>query len=195
MLPNREEVVAAVRAWRDNLNQRVPYHLDWDEDPSAPYFTDKPAWDSYGSLMLWLAYAHQPKLKRPLDFVEDWSSDPAFRACTRKGWFGLRNPKAAFGQLVLSCEWWLPCPLPGVISLTDLGGNEKQVGSTFDLLNQLDDLNARTWRADKQLLEEWAAAGAGYQAPLEVGARFAFSLFHQLAQKSLEHRLPMLLDY
>lgn len=25
-LPSREEVLAAVRAWRDNLNQRVPNH-------------------------------------------------------------------------------------------------------------------------------------------------------------------------
>ncbi|MBT9588610.1 hypothetical protein IV102_35055 [bacterium] len=193
--PDRDEALCAARSWREALNRGKDYQLDWEEDPTGPYFTDKPAWDAHGSLMLWFAYAAQPKMKRPQGYVDDWSSDPAFRACARKGWFGPKNPQAAFGQMVLGCEWWLPCQLPGVLCLDDIGGNEKQVGSSIDLLKQLDDLNARTWQADKKQLQEWVAEGVEYQAPMELGARFALSVFHNLAQKSIEHRLPMLLDY
>ena len=193
--PTRDEVFPSVIAWREALNRSKDFRLDWEEDPTGPYFTDKPTWDAYGSLMLWHAYAAYPKMKRPQGFVDDWSSDPAFRACTRKGWLGTKNPFAAFGQLVLGCEWWLPCQLPGVLRINDVGGEEKQVGSSFDLLKQLDDLNAQTWRADVKQLQEWAAAGVDFQAPMELGARYALAVFHHLAQKAIENRLPMVLDY
>lgn len=194
--PGREEVLPSVKAWREALKRTNDFVVDWEEDPDAPYFTDKPTWDAYGSLMLWHAYTAHPKMKRPQGFVDDWSKDAAFRACSRKGWFGsLKNPFAAFGQLVLGCEWWLPCKLPGVLRIDDVGGSEKQVGSSIDLLKQLDDLNAQTWRADSKQLQEWRAAGVDFQAPMEVGARYALAVFQELAKKSIEHRLPMILDY
>jgi hypothetical protein len=39
--------------------------------------------------MLWAAYDEQPELSRPSHYVEEWSEDPAYKACTADG-FGSR---------------------------------------------------------------------------------------------------------
>jgi hypothetical protein len=56
-------------------------------------------------------------------------------------------------------------------------------------------LNSRTWRAEIDRLAAWRREGSEYRAPLETGAKFAFALLRDLADKSVANRLPMLLDY
>lgn len=187
-LPDSKTVYEDVSAWRQWLNDGE-VAFDWNEDPAGQYFTDKPNWDCLGSLILWAAYSAQPHLKRPEGFVEDWASDPAFLACSNAQFRG------CYGVGLLTCEWWLPCELPGVAMLSDLGGREIQVGSSLDLLAELDRLNSATWRASEEQIATWSKESPEHQSALDVGARFAFAVLRQLAQKSIEHRLPMLLDY
>ena len=46
--------------WRDTLSAALSTHLRgplrWDEGMGPDYFTDKPAWDCYGSLLVWAAH-------------------------------------------------------------------------------------------------------------------------------------------
>src|SRR5687768_14062080 len=49
-LTDPAEVTELVLAWRTALSAAIGQELEWIEDPSAPVFTDKPAWDGYGSL-------------------------------------------------------------------------------------------------------------------------------------------------
>jgi hypothetical protein len=193
---NPAEVEQDLHSWRQMLNQG-PFKgnpLDWHESASAPYFTDKPDWDAYASLQLWAAYSFQPKMKRPDEFVEDWEGDPAYQACSYNG--ELKPKPATQCQLVLGCEWWLPCSVPGIFQLVPPGRDTPvQVGSSLDLVEELEKLNARTWKASEEQLADWMRAGSEPRAPLEQGAKFAFAVFLELARQATQNKLPMLLDY
>lgn len=187
-----DQIRSAVLSWREGLSEGLRESLiealDWNETPEAPYFTDKPAWDCYADLILWAAYQEQPQLSRPIAHVEEWSEDPAYKACTADG-FGSRYSH------LYDVELWLPCSFGFVFEAEHVGGNPVMVGSSVALSRQLDDLNRRTWQAGADLLDKWAFDGSEFGAPLEEGARFAFALFSRLAKHAVEHRLPMLVDW
>ena len=63
------------------------------------------------------------------------------------------------------------------------------------LLAQLDELNDRTWKADASQVHASRIAGAAPGSTLKTSAKFAFSLFLELAQAAAKHQLPMKLDY
>jgi hypothetical protein len=69
------------------------------------------------------------------------------------------------------------------------------VGSTTTLRRQLDDLNAATWKADARAVADWSREPLVEDAPLEICARYAFSVLLGLARQAVEHKLPMKLDY
>jgi hypothetical protein len=52
-----ERMRNAVLAWREGLGRALRPHLDapldWSESPEAPWFTGRPGWDGFGSLVLW----------------------------------------------------------------------------------------------------------------------------------------------
>jgi hypothetical protein len=188
-----EEIRPGVVAWRDQLSQalgnNISRPLDWDESASAPYFTDKPAWDSYGSLLLWAAYSEHPKLQRPTECVEDLDEDPAYQFSSNLEF------KTAYSQLLRDVEIWLPVDFPFTFGASDPVGNEVYIGSSVDLVRQLEDLNRRTWNADASTIAEWRREGAEHLAPLETGARFAFAIMLDLARAAAKHRLILKLDY
>jgi hypothetical protein len=167
------------------LADRLPAPLDWDESAGSPYFTDKPTWDCYSDLLLWAAYKEQHHLPRPEQHVDEWSEDPAYRLSSRTGF------QTSYSHL-FDVELWFPCEFGFVFHTEDIGGNEILVGSSITLLEQLQKLNSRTWRADSELLHQWD--GADHGAPLEAGARFAFALFSDLTSEAIKHSLPMCLD-
>jgi hypothetical protein len=81
-----DQIRPTVLAWRDSLSAALAGHLgsnlEWDERQDPPYFTDKPTWDCYSDLMLWAAYNEQGQLRPPVEHVENWSEDPAYRLVT-----------------------------------------------------------------------------------------------------------------
>ena len=189
---DRDQIRAMVLAWRDNLSASLTEHLaeplDWDEGEEAPYFTDKPSWDCYSDLLLWAAYDEQQHLRRPVQHVDDWSQDSAYRLGTQ---LGVRSSYTHLWDV----ELWLPCKFGFVFQTDDVNGNEVLVGSSRMLIEQLQSLNDRTWRVDSDTLRQWRREGADHGASLEVGARFAFALIFELATEAVEHRLPMRLDW
>lgn len=64
-----EEVLDIVVRWRAGLTAGLGSNmtdpLNWAESADGEYFTDKPAWDGYGSLALLAAYEEHPQLARP----------------------------------------------------------------------------------------------------------------------------------
>jgi hypothetical protein len=196
-----EEIRSGVLGWRNALNRGLVSHLrgplDWDESAASPYFTDKPGWDCYGALVLWAAYAEHPDLQRPSKnplcrpdrTTGDWRDDPAFRRSTAAG------VATRYDQLLDGAEVWLPGEHEFVFQADWPGGSEIRVGATGSLLRQLDALNSSTWKATAPELEGWRSDAADFDAPLETGARFGFSVLRFLAGKAAQHRLPMLLDY
>ena len=181
-----------VQEWRAGVSAALTDHLaeplDWDESLNAPYFTDKPGWDCHTALMLWAAYDEQPHLERPNLPVEHLTADPAFCACTDEE-FGSRYSQ------ILQPTIWLPNDFRFLFESDFVGGDQRMFGSSRELAWQLDDLNQRTWNASQQTLETWLREGAEFGAPLETSARFAFAIFKTAADQSVQHRLPMLMDW
>lgn len=140
--PNRRAAaIRAVRRWQQQLARqlRLP-NIEWNDDPEGEYETDKPAWDSYGALMLWAAYEE------------------------------LSDAQALTGESIV-------------------------VGSSLHLLAALKHLNSCTWAASDHQIRTWRYDGAKYGGSLETSAQFGFSIFFELAQRSVAARLPMKLDY
>ena len=180
--------VDAVILWRDRLRRELAIAgLDWNESPDAGYATDKPAWDGYGALILWAAYDELPKAKRR-PTAEGWDKDSAYLTSSM-------NPHSRYRHLLANTEIWLPVDFPSPRRTVGISGDSVVLGSSLRLLAELRDLNSRTWNANDELLSQWRSDGAPHGAPLETSARFAFSIFYDLAQRSVSARLPMKLDY
>lgn len=182
-----------VLKWRKRISRALQNQLsapvDWNEESDAPYFTDKPNWSCYCDLLLWAAYEEQRIFQKPKERLDDLTTDPAYRASTADGF------ESRYSHLLNGVELWLPCDFAFVATVPDIVDNEIQIGSSTTLLSQLQELNRRTWNADSSVLENWRYSGAEADAPVEIGARFAFAVFVQLAELSVQHSLPMKLDY
>ena len=180
-------------AWRsalsDSLGSKIALPLDWDEALEAPYFTGRPGWDGFGSLVLWAAYAEHPALRRPATLPEEWDNDPALMRSNVAGF------RSRYSHLVRNVELWLPSPFEFTFEGEDIDGRRVVVGSTTTLRRQLDDLNAATWKADANTVAGWGREPLAAEAPLELCARYAFAVLLDLARRAVEHKLPMKLDY
>jgi hypothetical protein len=200
-----ERILHAVLAWRDNLGAslggragraaqppetplEVP--LDWDERLDAPYFTGRPGWDGFGSLVLWAAYVEHPSLAAPADLPEEWDNDPALLRSNAEGF------RSRYSHLVRNVELWLPAAFAFTFEGEDVDGRRVVIGSATTLARQLAELNAATWKAGDADLATWARRPpAPSRATLELRARYAYAVLMGLARRAVEHRLPMKLDF
>jgi hypothetical protein len=173
-----EEVIrAAVLRWRDGLTRslgdRLAGPLDWDESGPAPCFTDKPGWDGYGGALLLAAHDEHPELPPPAVVSADWPDDPAYQAASAPG------AGSRYAQL-LTPDLWLPCRFDFTVRTRDLTGEEVELGSSVALLDQLQLLSARH-HLDGD--------------PLSAAASAGLSVLLSLAERSVAHRVPMMLDF
>jgi hypothetical protein len=189
----RRRLQKEVATWRKRISKQlrgyIQGEIEWDESPGAPYFTDKPGWESYVALALWAAYDDHPGLPRPITVVEDWTTDPAWKASAAEGF------RTQYEHVIQGPEIWLPVEFQSTLKTKDVRGKRITVGSSQSLLRELNLLNERTWRADATALKQWRFDGPGPRDSLEPNARFGLALFLDLCEKSVAHRLPMKLDY
>lgn len=180
-------------AWRDMLSGALSTHLSgplrWDEGMGPDYFTDRPAWDCYGSLLVWAAHEEHAGTDLPYTPLENWAQHPAVILSRAEGF------RSRYGQLLHGTEFWLPTAFEFTFKAQDPAGNEIVFGSADTLLQQLRTLNEKTWGADARTLAAWLRAGAVHGGPFETAARFGFAVMYNLAERAAEMRLPMKLDY
>lgn len=186
-------VQEAVLAWRErlaaSLEGTLEIDLDWDETADGLYFTGRPGWDGFGSLVLWAAYAEHPALRRPASLPEEWDDDPAL---VRSNGATFRS---RFSHLVRNVELWLPAPFDVTFEGEDLEGRRIVMGSAATLARQLADLNAATWKSRPGEIASWASRAPAHDAALEGKARHAFAVLSDLAAKAVEGALPIKLDF
>ena len=188
--PEPSDPVAVVNTWMASLRQHagVETTFAWDDAPDGEYFTDKPAWDCYGALVLWAAYDENPPKERLSTATDQWSADTAYAIAST-------NRSSRYRHLVANTEVWIPSDFDEPFSAPMPAGGPAVIGSSVRLLSELQTLNRRTWQAGGRDIELWRQEGAEYGAPLEKSAKMGFAVFHELASKSVDLRLPMKLDY
>ena len=183
----------AILAWRgvlnESLGERIALPLDWNEAADAPYFTGRPGWDGFGSLVLWAAYAEHSAVRRPSSLPEEWDNDPVLVRSNAQG------VRSRYSHLVRNVELWLPGPFDFTFEGEDVDGRRVVMGSVATLRRQLEDLNGATWKADEDVVVTWGRDSLAADAPLEQNARYAFAVLLDLTRRAVEHRLAMKLDY
>jgi len=188
-----QKIGSAIEAWRSTLSaslaNNIARPLDWDETVAAPYFTGRPGWDGFGSLVLWAAYAENPALRRPDILPEEWDNDPALIRSNASGF------RSRYSHLVRNVELWLPAPFEFTFEGEDVDGRRVVVGSTMTLRRQLDELNVATWKASAAVVGQWGREPPAEDTALELCARYAFAILLDLSRAAVERRLPMKMDY
>lgn len=177
--PGLDRVVRnAVLTWRDGLELGLGDGLeapfDWAEAPDSPCFTEKLGWDGYGATLLLAAHDEHPELPLPSGMSPDWPDDPAYVAATAEG------AASRFDQVLIP-ELWLPHRLGFTFRTQDVTGQDVEVGSSPDLLDQLQTLQAGHPSDGDQSLAGIAHAG--------------LELLVRLAEHAVRQRLPMKLDF
>ncbi len=191
--PDIQEVLQDILSWRVDLTRslgdRIAHPLEWSEDLEAPYYTGRPGWDGFGSLVLWAAYAEHPAMRRPASLPEEWDDDPVLLRSNVAGF------RSRYSHLVRNVELWLPHAFEFTFEGEDVDGRRVVVGSTATLRRQLEELNTVTWKADPDIVATWGRDAVPDDAPLEQNARYAYAVLLDLAERSVELQLPMKLDY
>lgn len=187
------EIMELVCMWRDALLASLAEHVGdvspWNESAEHDYVTDKPTWDGLGGLRLWAAYSAHPDMTMPAVLPENWVDDPALAASLADG------PDCRYKHIVRNVELWIPLDFPFTLRSEDAAGNERELGSTVQLLRDLDRLNAETWGADPDALAQWRQGFCKVGDPIEVTAKAGFGIFRHLAHWAVQNHMPMILDY
>lgn len=183
----------AVLAWRDGLSRRLvdrlPVPLDWDETDQAPGFSGRPGWHGLAALVLWAAYAEHPAVRPPTRLPEELDSDPILQRTKADGF------RSRYAHLVRNVELWLPQAFDFIVEGEDVDGRRVVMGSAAMLRRQLEDLNGATWKARPRSIAGWAGRDLPDTASVEENARYAFAVLLGLADRAVEHRLPMKVGY
>ncbi len=185
-------IMDCIRLWRYSLSKGLSKFLvpilEWEERPDTPYFTDKPDWDGYACLLLMAAHHEHPEMPKPEKATNEWGGDPAFVASTADDF------KSRFNHILLP-ELWLPVDFGSVFRSEDLAGQEVPLGSSMELLRELEILNSETVRGSDYDIAQWIYDGPGSEQRFNEAARFGLAMFLHHARLSVKHRLPMKLDY
>lgn len=190
---SEDETRAAILEWRTGLatelNSYLPEGLNWSEESSTPYYTDKPDWNGYGALMLWAAYAEHPEIARPAAVIKEWHESSVLKASQAQGF------SSEFPTLVKGVELWLPGQFNFIFMASDATGEEVMMGATGQLQAELVKLNQMTWRAVDEDINEWRRVIDPNTNSFDELARFGYSIFSSLVEEAVKHELPIKMDY
>ena len=183
----------AIYDWREvlteGLGDQLEEPLEWNEALDTPYYTDRPHWDGYGALVL-LAALEENAHHSPPDIIdEQWTEHPAYLESKADNF-----ENTEYLQILMP-ELWLPADFPFTFRFMDLTGHTLAIGSATRLLEQLRLLNDRTFKGDEQERELWCLEAPKSGGSFQHAARFGLGMFLELAEKAVENRLPLKLDY
>jgi hypothetical protein len=102
--------------------------------------------------------------------------------------------KSRFAQLY-DVEIWLPCAFTFKFKAPDVAGAEVWFGSSPELLKQLRRLGEESSQLSSGHQQQANREGTDEPGSFAQSARFGLEMFLRLSQQSVEHRLPMRLNY
>jgi hypothetical protein len=183
----RDEAYKTIYEWQKVLVEKFKVKI-WDEYSYLDYETDKPDWDSYGALILWII--NSKTIFKTDRFEKDWSKASLYKKY-------ISNPKkySEYAHILPDTELWIPVDLDWPIKWVDPGNNEMVIGSVFRLYEQLKLLNSNTWNASEEDIMHWRKELSPDETSLKKKAMFGYSIIYGLAKNSYENKLPMKMDY
>ena len=204
-----EEITDAVLQWREAIQKGLEGHIEpdqlWNEDNDiTPYYTEKPDWCAFEALKLFFAAKYLGE-KVPETIPKDFNvyDHPIYKRF-------MQTKQTAYS--LFECEWWLPLH-ETIMFPARLPTGHERLFATIGLLHQeLKEINAIDWKADKQTILSWSET-EGYPTDVyyrdgkiekkkvhteyntESLAKFAFSIFWQAERHSRKHGTMIILDY
>jgi hypothetical protein len=185
-------VPAAVRDWQVRVSQRVglaPFHdLRWNEPGETTCFVAELSWDAYGALLLLAAHAGLGE-SLPEYMPADWATDAVLQEAAGRANDGIYSQ-------VIKPNWWLPGQFESTITMAPpIGVDVVTIGSSFELVSELQQLNAATYGATPEMLSRWRSLDpvrqtASFQALAQHGLAAAFDM----AAKARSAHLPLIAD-
>lgn len=148
---NRDGVVAWLADVATSLEGKLRGELEWDEDPHAEPDRFDLGSGGLDAVRLLAIYADRPELDLPDTLPHPLGLDPAWAAAERTNF-----DRSRYGHLV-AASIWLPADFDFTFKGPRPDGAEATFGSLIALQDQLEFVNARTFQASHQLLEEWRA--------------------------------------
>lgn len=185
-----EQVRAIVTGWRDQVVAALRAPVGWDEDVSAPYWTDRIGWDGFEAVVLQAAYVAHPELV-PADPEAESRAGLSASAAYAASF----DAPGAFPSLLRRAVWWLPVQGPQVFDIPDPSGNKITMSTVEQLGRELDALaEAKGWTST--VLSDALAAGQPEDAaPVEQRATFAAVQWKALAENAAAAVQPLVMDY
>jgi hypothetical protein len=187
-----EDIRANVKAWRSALSTKLNVSSLGSDDSSAPYFTDKLGWERFDALRYWAAYEDQglDPVRRPQPVAgNDGNKDPVLAR------YADPAVKSRYPQLLIGAEMWLPISSPSLFKSFDANGQKRIFGNCQKLLNELNELNTRTWGNEGAVPVLQGKAASGQSSQFEQAARSGWEMMHRLATQAVSHELAIILDY
>jgi hypothetical protein len=192
-----EELVALAearaKAWREKLNLalfgRIAKPLLWADAAGGRFLALRPSARARDGLTLWAAYLARPDLERPTAPPERLDADPAYaEAPSRNYYMG--------AMAVLECQAFAPSTENFIVQAEHPAGYPAVVTSTSNLRFYLDELNAASWRADREKAAGWLkapTAGAKGDALL-AAAREGYAAYDALCRFADAERVVILVS-
>ncbi|MFL5258119.1 MAG: hypothetical protein ACJ8AS_00065, partial [Hyphomicrobiales bacterium] len=142
---DESEASARVERIRSTLRERLAQHnvapVNWNEDLSRPYLTNKPTHEGLRALTLWAAYLDRPDLPRPLDLPAKFEDDPAYSEAVALNYY---EPDMA----TLEAHIFVPSDLQFITVMPGPLGNDRFVATTGGLAQTLMWINENSWKSD-----------------------------------------------
>ena len=195
---------AIVSHWRDSLLKALEPSAGvcqpWTEDDVTESCIFSLGWPAYGALLLYAA-AKVYGEPYPATVAKDWdfAQEPLIRRA-------MEDPQLNW-SLFKGAQWWLPLEHPLMLAGETPAGERIPMATSAALLLELLRINELGWKADEDAVLAWEYS-EGYPADGQLGestecseystvslARYAYSLFWQGAKFSLQHKVPLLMDF
>lgn len=185
------QVAEVLAGWRAYLADGLGCAADWPDNIDGEYWTDRPAWDGFGAVVIVAARLAMPD-------HPDVTADPGDPA----GYADLPLVQAArhgtrLRSLVGGAEWWLPItPAAQTFSVGMPNGNMTEMSTVDRLVNDLAEVVDQSGFIARSEIDPVRRAGIpARNAAFDDCARWGLAVMTWAALTARRYRQPMLLDY
>ena len=182
--------------WRDTIvgavKKAAPEAEPWEENTEKEYLALQLPEMAFGALLTYaasVAYGH--KCRETVYPGWDFEAEADVQSA--------RADRSMVMTLLKGASWWLPVQTPIMLRGEVPTGDVATIASAGALMIELLRINEMGWKADEEEVLRWFET-EGKMDPdakrysTDSLAKFAYSVFWQLAKFSLQNKVPVIMD-